>query len=148
MRTGGGWDDDWKESPPGQRTYGDAESAADMATYRRLKPWVAVRAALVAGAAALAILIWSPFGALALALGALCGIGNMYLAMYGNERLAGRGNVGVFVLSSLLRIGVFGIVAAALAIHGPTWSLGPFFGGFFLPLALYAISAPRAFDRK
>jgi len=148
VSTGGGWDDEWEDSPPSQRSYGDAEAAADLAIYRRLKSQVAIRAALVAGVASIAVLPFAPPAALALAAGGALGISNMLLTMSGNERLAGGGSVAAFVLSSFLRLGLFGIVAAALAIRGPLWTLGPFLGGFFLPLVLYAIGAPRAFERK
>ncbi len=130
------------------RTYGDAESAADLAIYRGLKRTVAFRSLLVTLPVALVILIWLPRPALAIAAGVLCGIANMLLGMRGNEWLLDRGNVALFVLSSFLRLALFGIVAAALALWGPPWLLGPFFLGFFVPLATYALLAPRAFERK
>jgi len=130
------------------RTYGDAESAADLKTYRGLKRAVALRSVWVAVPAAAVLAFWSPKPAAALAIGALCGVGNMYLGMRGNERLVEARNVGIFVLSSFLRIGVFGIVAAALAAWGPLWSLGTYFAGFFLPLALYATGVRRAFEPR
>lgn len=128
------------------RTYGLAESAADLAIYREFKRTVALRSVLVAAPVALVLVLWFPRPALALGIGVLCGIANMFLGMYGNERLVEVRNVGVFVLSSFLRLGLFGIVAAALAIWGPWWSFGPYFAGFFLPLALYALGVTRAFD--
>jgi len=138
------WDDEG-DSPPAGRTYSDAESAADLAIYFGLKRTVSIRTILVAGPIALVALPWLPYGSLALGAGVACGLGNMFLSMRGNERLVDRRNVAVFVLSSFLRLAVFGIVAAALALRGPWWSLGPFLAGFFLPLALYAVEAPRAF---
>ncbi|MDQ2991310.1 MAG: hypothetical protein M3R30_00615 [Candidatus Eremiobacteraeota bacterium] len=128
------------------RTYGDAESAADLATYYGHKRTVAFRTVLIATPFALVSALWLPRPALALGIGALCGIANMLLGTYGNERLVDVRNVGVFVLSSFLRLGLFGIVAASLAVWGPWWSFGPYFAGFFLPLALYALGVPRAFD--
>jgi hypothetical protein len=133
---------------PVQRTYGDAEAAVDLATYESLKRSVAIWAGIVAGVAAVILLPWSPAAAVAVAIGGGCGVGNMFLSMRGNERLVDTGRVRAFVLSSFLRLGLFGIVAAALVLREPWWSLGPFFAGFFLPLALYAAAAPRAFNRK
>jgi hypothetical protein len=128
------------------RTYGLAESAADLAIYREYKRTVALRSVLVAAPVALALVLWSAHSALALGVGAVCGIANLFLGTYGNERLVEVRNVGFFVLSSFLRIGLFGIVAAALAIWGPWWLLGPYFAGLFLPLATYALGVTRAFD--
>ena len=128
------------------RTYGLAESAADLAIYREFKRTVALRSVLVATPVAFVLVIWSAHSALALGVGAACGIVNLFLGTYGNERLVEVRNVGLFVLSSFLRIGLFGIVAAALAMWGPWWLLGPYFAGFFLPLAIYALGVTRAFD--
>ena len=142
-----GWDDQ-EDSPPTRRTYSDAEAAADLATYVALKKAVVIRALVVAAMGALVALPWLPFLSVALGAGALCGVGNMLLTMYGNERVIESRNLGTFALSSFLRLGLFGIVAASLAVRGPWWSLGPFFVGFFLPLALYAGRARRIFRRK
>ena len=128
------------------RTYGLAESAADLAIYREYKRTVALRSVLVAAPVALVLVLWSAHSALALGIGAVCGIANLFLGTYGNERLVDVRNVGLFVLSSFLRIGLFGIVAAALAMWGPWWLSGPYFAGFFLPLAIYALGVTRAFD--
>lgn len=89
----------------------------------------------------------APVPALALGVGCLCGVANMFLTMRGAERLAESRRAGIFVLSSFLRIGLFGIVAAAFALSGPFWSMGLYFIGLFLPLALYAAQAPRVFGR-
>ncbi len=83
----------------------------------------------------------SPIGAIAAVFGTGCGIVNALLSMRGNERLADHRNVGFFVLSSILRIVVFGIVPVEFALHGPWWTMAPYFIGFFLPLALYAVIA-------
>jgi len=128
------------------RTYGLAESAADLAIYREFKRTVALRSVLVAAPIALGVVLWSAHAAVAFGIGAVCGIANLFLGTYGNERLVEVRNVGLFVLSSFLRIGLFGIVAAALAMWGPWWLLGPYFAGFFLPLAIYAFGVTRAFD--
>ncbi len=111
--------------------------------------WLAVRGSFLAAAlAALALLPWAPFGSLAVAVGVACGIANMLALMRGGERLLETQNTLFFGLSSLLRLVAFSIVAAALAVRGPWWSLGPFLAGFFLPLATYAFCAWRAFRTR
>lgn len=130
------------------RSYSDAESAADLATYYALKRSVAGRSLLVAALLALLLLAWQWYASLALAIGVLCGVANMLAVMHTGERLVETRNAVLFALGSLLRLAGFGIVAAALALRGPPWSLGPFLAGFFLPLAMYALSASRAFQRK
>jgi hypothetical protein len=142
-----GWDDE-QDSPLTRRTYDAAEAAADVATYVALKKSVAIRTLIVAALGAIIAIPWLPLLSLALLVGAACGIGNMLLTMRGNELVLDSGRVGAFAISSFLRLGLFGIVAASLTVRGPWWSLGPFFVGFFLPLALYATGAWRAFRRK
>jgi hypothetical protein len=85
---------------------------------------------------------------LAFAIGIATGIGNMVALKLGSDRLLKTRNPAVFGLSSLLRLVAFSIVAAALAVRGPWWSLGPFLAGFFLPLATCALGAARAFWSK
>lgn len=74
-----------------------------------------------------------------LGIGLLCGIVNVFLLARGSDRLIETGGIPVFVLSSFLRIGLFGIVAAIVAVRGPWWSMAPYFVGLFLPYTLYAI---------
>jgi hypothetical protein len=78
-----------------------------------------------------------------LAVGCACGIANALGIMRGSERLVDTRNRAFFGLSSLLRLLGFSIVAAAFAVRGPWWSLGPFLAGFFFPLAAYALGASR-----
>jgi hypothetical protein len=130
------------------KPYGAAESAADLATYHRLKWAVAGRSLLLMLSIAAVVLPFSRWAAAALAAGAACGVGNMLAIMRGTERLAQTGSPLFFGLSSLLRLAAFSIVAAALAVRGPWWSLGPFLAGFFFPLATYALGALRAFRHK
>ncbi len=144
------WEDEEesRSDSAARSTYGDAEAAADLLTYQKRKWSVPIWTAVLVGIGALGMLAWAPAASIALAIGGVCGIGNMFLAMRGNERLVDGRRVGLFVFSSFLRIGLFGIVAAALALREPVWTLGPFFIGFFLPLALYALTVWCAIKRK
>jgi hypothetical protein len=110
--------------------------------YARKWP-VAGASAAIGLAVSLLLLAWSRPASLALALGVACGIANAFGIMQGSERLLKTQNTVFFGLSSLLRLAAFSIVAAALAAHGPWWSLGPFLAGFFLPLGAYAWDASR-----
>lgn len=130
------------------RSYSDADAAADLAAYFALKRVVSIRSLVSIAVVALLVVRWLPFPALALATGGLCGVINAQLTGSSGELLLKNRTVGLFVLSSFLRIGVFGIVPVAFAVHGPWWSMAWYFAGFFLPLALFAVGALHAFDRK
>ena len=88
-------------------------------------------------------LIGSRIAALALVVGVLCGILNALVSMRSNERLIDHRSALIFVLSSVLRVFVFGILPVGFVLHGPWWALGTYFVGFFT-LALFAASAARA----
>jgi hypothetical protein len=120
----------------------------DLAGYHRLKWSVALRCLLTGIAGAAVLSIWSRYAALALLVGVICGVANMLGIMQGSERLLESRNPIFFGLSSLLRLAAFSIVAAALAVRGPWWSLGPFLAGFFFPLAAYALGALRVIRAK
>jgi len=130
------------------RSYSDADAAADLAAYFALKRAVSIRSLASVAVVALLVVRWLPFPALALATGGLCGVINAQLTGSSGELLLKNRTVGLFVLSSFLRIGVFGIVPVAFAVHGPWWAMAWYFAGFFLPLALFAVGALHAFDRK
>src|SRR5579884_2546848 len=94
---------------------------------------------LVVAISALPLALWYPWFALALGVGGVCGVVNALLSMAGNERLLERRNVAAFVLSSFVRVALFGIVPVLLALRAPSgWTLGCYFAGFFTPLAIYA----------
>jgi hypothetical protein len=137
-----------QEDEGGGRSYSVAEAEADLAAYRALKRTASARALAIAAVVALLTARWLPVPALALAAGGLCGVFNTLLTTATTERLLDSRNVGLFVLSSFLRIGLFGIVPVAFAAHGPWWSMAWYFAGFFLPLAMFAVGARRAFERK
>ena len=130
-----------QEEKGGGRSYSVAEAEADLAAYRALKTSASVRTLAIAAAVALLVVHWLPVPALALAVGGLCGVFNTLLSSAMTERLLDSRNVGLFVLSSFLRIGLFGIVPVAFATHGPWWSMAWYFAGFFLPLAMFAVGA-------
>jgi hypothetical protein len=99
--------------------------------------WSIVFAVLAGGV----IATKSPLGAVALVFGTGCGLANAFLTMRGNERLLDHRSVASFVISSMLRIAIFGIVPVEFTLHGPLWSMAAYFIGFFVPLALYAAIA-------
>jgi hypothetical protein len=103
--------------------------------------WSVAFAALVGAAVATK----SPLAAVALGTGTACGLANAFLTMRSNERLAQHRSSSVFVLSSILRIVVFAIVPVEFAVHAPVWTMGAYFIGFFVPLALYTVFVARDF---
>lgn len=132
------WDDE-EETTPTRRTYSPAEAAADLAYYYKLKRAVGLGTLLVVALPALPLAAWRPWFALALVIGGAAGVANTLLSMHGNERLLERRNVAAFVLSSFVRIGLFGIVPVVLALRVPSlWTLGCYFAGFFTPLVISA----------
>ena len=129
-----------QEEASGSRTYSPAEAAADMAFYYRLRRAAAVGTLIAVAFAAIPLAAWNLWYAIALAVGGGAGIANAVLSMYGNERLLERRSIAAFVISSFIRIGLFGIVPVILAVRVPSlWTLGWYFVGFFTPLALSGI---------
>lgn len=137
-----GWDDE-EDNGPRERTYSDAEAAADLARYYALKRSVSFQTLAVVSILGLLMWHWLPVPALALVAGGACGVLNSLALMRSGERIVDSGHVGGFVLSSFLRIGVFGIVPVAFAAAGPWWSMAWYFAGFFLPLVLYSVEMRR-----
>jgi hypothetical protein len=137
-----------EETAPTRRSYSLAQATDDLATYHRLKRSTVLWTLLIVVVAGLCAVRWYPIPALALLAGGCCGVANALLTMRSGERLVERRSVGVFVLSSLLRIGLFGIVPVAFAVAGPWWSMAWYFAGFFLPLGIFGYAARRAFAAK
>jgi nitrate reductase NapE component len=136
-----------EDNPPHERTY-VADAEAEMAKVRQRGRNASVRTLLVAGVFGLLAFHWFPIPAVALIAGGICGAANTWVSMRSGERLAKTHSVGGFVISSFLRIGLFGIVPVAFARVGPVWSMACYFAGFFLPLASFAIDTQRAFRRE
>ncbi|MBV9149706.1 MAG: hypothetical protein JO024_07565 [Candidatus Eremiobacteraeota bacterium] len=132
----------------GAGNYSPADAATDLHKHEALKRWVTLWSLVPAASVSLGALAWSALASLSLLLGALCGVLNMQLVMYGTQRLIKRRSVGAFVISSFLRLGAFAIVPLGLALTGKWWTLAVYFAGFFLPLALYLFSVRRHFERK
>jgi hypothetical protein len=120
-----------------------------MELYGGLKRSMALGTLLVVALAAAVLAAWSISYALVLLAGGASGIVNAFLAMLGSERLLDRRNVPAFVLSSFLRLCLFGIVPVALALRFPSlWTLAWYFVGFFTPLGIYGVLLKRAYARK
>ena len=129
-----------QESPPTRRSYSAAQGAEDLRFYGALKRKTSLWTVPVVLLAAIPLGFWSLWFAAAAVLGGIAGILNALLSMYGNEKLLERRSVPLFVLSSFVRIGLFGIVPVVLAVRKPSlWTLGWYFLGFFTPLALSGI---------
>jgi multisubunit Na+/H+ antiporter MnhB subunit len=137
-----------EETGSARRSYSLAQATEDLATYQRLKRSAALGTLLIVTIVGLLALRWLFHPALALVAGGCCGVFNALLVMRSGERLVERRSTGVFVLSSLLRIGLFGIVPVTFAVAGPWWSMAWYFAGFFLPLGIFAYAAQRAFAAK
>ena len=131
-------------SRPGVPNWEAAVSEADLRAYHDRKRPMAVWSLGFGVLAGLAVWAKSPVAAVALVVGTGCGLANALLTMRGNERLIDHRSVAAFVFSSILRIGVFGIVPVEFAQHGPWWAMATYFTGFFTPLALYAALVARA----
>jgi hypothetical protein len=135
-----GQEEPCKASPNTEAAVSEVELRAYYDRKRPMALW-SVGLAVLLGAA---IATKSPIGAVALVFGTGCGLANAFLSMKSNERLAEHRNTAIFVLSSILRIGVFGIVPVEFALHGPWWTMIAYFIGFFTPLALYTVLVARA----
>lgn len=131
-----------EESTPPRRKSSPAEGAAAERLYRQSKRKTLVFSAALATLAGAALAVRFPWFSLVWLVGASCGLLNALWLWYINERLLERLRVAPFVISSFGRLALFAIVPVALALRVPSaWTLGLYFAGFFLPLALYALTA-------
>ena len=110
--------------------------------------WLVGIAGVIVAIIGLVFVHWFALPSLALVVGGACGVLNLLLTMRFGERVVESRKVGAFVLSSFLRIAVFGIVPVAFAAVGPWWSMAWYFAGFFLPLALYAATVGHTLRRE
>ena len=133
-----------EETAPVARTYSDAEAAVDRARHLALRRSMSIWTMLIVAVLGILAARAFPVPALALIVGGACGVLNVLVTMYASERLLETRSVNGFVISSFLRIGLFGIVPVAFAAIGPWWSMAWYFAGFFLPLVLYAMGASRS----
>jgi hypothetical protein len=133
-----------KQGSPAAGPNSEAATAVALRAYFGRKRPMIVWSVVIAIPVCLLVAVESRVAAVALAFGTLCGIANALLSMRSNERLVDHRSVGIFVISSVLRILIFGILPVEFALHGPWWSFGIYFGGFFLPLAVYAVGVGRA----
>lgn len=111
--------------------------------YADRKRSMALKSIVLAFVAACVLAMRSPYAAVALFVGVICGVMNALLSMRGNERLLDHRSVASFVFGSVLRVGVFGILSVEFGIRGPWWTIGMYFMGFFTPLSLYAFDTAR-----
>lgn len=137
-----------QDNPPTRRSHSDAEAATDLATFYALRRSVTARTLLVVALVALIFARWQPHPVLALVAGGLCGALNLFWTARTGEKLLDNRRVGGFVISSFVRIALFGIVPVAFGALGPWWSMAWYFAGFFLPLGMFAYGARRDFSRK
>ena len=119
---------------------------ADLRAYHARKRPMAAFSLTFAGIASLLLWLWSTDAALSLLIGTACGLVNSFAVMFGYERLGDGGakNTAAFAISSILRLIVFGIMPAVIAIRGPIWAVGFYYLGFFAPLAFYSAIVARA----
>lgn len=114
--------------------------------YAKLKRRIYLRSLIFAFPIAVALAVRGPFLGLDVALGVVAGVGNMYLLTRANERLlAGQATVGAHAFGSVMRVFAAGAVPIFVAPFVPWWGFGVYFGGFFLPLALYALELRRSY---
>jgi hypothetical protein len=131
----------------GDNTQG-AEAAAALDAYYARGRSIGLRSLLLlVPVAALVAVVRSPIIGFDLLLGAVCGLGNMWLVMRNNERLLdGRRSRGVYGLLNVVRILGIGIVPVFSAVTGPWWSMGVALAGFFTPLVLYGLALRKEYS--
>ena len=131
----------------GDNTQG-AEAAAAVSAYYARKRSVGFRSFLVLVPAAVILTVMrTPNLGLDLLLGAVCGLGNMWLVMRNNERLLdGRRSRSVYGLVNVIRILGIGFVPVFSAVTGPWWSMGVALAGFFTPLVLYGLALRQEYS--
>jgi hypothetical protein len=127
-----------------------AGASAELLAYHARKRVICVRTLIFLAPLVALAALRDPVASVQLALGGGLGVLNMLAVMRQNERLVeGRSSRAVFVLNAQVRVFAVGILPAAVAFRlGQFWTVGLYFLGFFLPLALYAIEYRRSIQRK
>ena len=97
----------------------DAVADQGLRAYRAARRSMVLGSLIAAVPLGLLTLIGSRIAALALVVGVLCGILNALVSMRSNERLIDHRSALIFVLSSVLRVFVFGILPVGFVLHGP-----------------------------
>lgn len=114
------------------------------AAYRKSKQRTLIESAVIAGVVGAVLGARIPWYGLVWLVGTGCGTLNAVWSWHVNERLLQQMRIGPFVISSFVRLGLFGIVPVALALRVPSaWTICVYFVGFFVPLASYALAAWR-----
>ncbi len=128
---------------------GPAESDIELREYRSRKRAIGWRSLLFLAPLAAMLAVRNPWTGVDLLIGGACGVANMLLLMRANERLLnGKGTIGRRKGSGMVRIVSFAAIPVLIASRGPWWIMGVYFGGFFLPLALYALELQRHYRRE
>ncbi len=121
-----------------------ADATIGLRVYFARKKTVCVRTLFLILPIAAIVAVRAPIFGFDLIVGCACGVGNMLVTMRGNERLLSGGHsLRGYMATSVLRVVAVGAVPVMLAVHGPWWSMGLYFAGFFTPLALYAVESQR-----
>jgi hypothetical protein len=129
---------------------GGADPTAELLAYHARKRLISVRTLLFLAPLVALATVRNPVAGLQLALGGALGVLNMVATMRANERLLdGRSNRAIFALYAQARIFAVGIVPVAVAVTlGQWWAIALYVGGFFTPLALYALAYHRTLQQK
>lgn len=125
-----------------------ADVAAELRAYSARKRTVSVGSSLFLFALSAVLAVRYPVLGFDLALGGVCGVVNMLLVMHNNERLVdGRRSRAMFAAGNMVRILLVGAIPVFAATHGPWWSMGIYFAGFFTPLGWYVLELHRWYRR-
>ena len=135
-------------SPGGEPNRRTAESGVALRAYFARKRLIAMRSSLFLTPLVILLALRGPMLGGLLALGGICGIINILAIMQSNERLLdGRRSRAAYVWGNMIRVLAFGAIPVFAIMHGPLWTVGIYFAGFFTPLALYAIELQRNLTR-
>jgi hypothetical protein len=125
-----------------------AESGAALRAYFARKRLIAMRSSWFLTPLAILLAFKGPTLGVLLVIGGICGIMNILAIMQSNERLLdGRRSRAAYVWGNMIRVLAFGAIPVFAIMHGPLWTVGIYFAGFFTPLVLYAIELQRNLTR-